>query len=238
MARPKPYYVGGKRVPSVTTITGKFKDSGGLIAWANMVGRGDRDCDEQEECEKCGRRAGKTQYEAMEKAADVGTYAHALIEAKVHDNDLMLMARLDKYAHLTADQLDLAADCLEAFDRWWSTQRVEIVETELRLVSDTHKYGGTMDLLATIDGKFALVDWKTSRGIYGDYLSQLAGYLLLVEENGFPAVEEIHILRIAKETAAFHHSSFPRRTFQPAVDFFLTCRKGYEQEKAVKKLLR
>ena len=35
MATPKEgYYVDGKRVPGVTTVLGRFKESGGLIHWS------------------------------------------------------------------------------------------------------------------------------------------------------------------------------------------------------------
>lgn len=33
----QPYLANGKRIPGVTTILGRFKDSGGLIKWANNV---------------------------------------------------------------------------------------------------------------------------------------------------------------------------------------------------------
>ena len=235
MGRPaQGYYIDGKRIPSVTTITGRFKDSGALMFWANAVGLGERDCDDQEPCRHCGRRKGKNHREAMNKAADVGKYAHALIEERVKGVEY----EPADFAHLTPEQLELAGGCIEAFDNWWGRNVVEVVATELSLVSTAHRFGGTLDALCIIDDKLTLVDWKTSAGVYADYLAQLGGYLILVEENGMGPIEQLEILRISKETAGFDHLSRPRKALQPALDYFLKARDLYEADKALAKLLK
>jgi hypothetical protein len=229
----QPYYVEGKRVPSVTTISSRFADKGGIIYWANQVGLGEKECDDQEACRVCGRKPGKRQYEAK-SAAEVGTYAHALIDQKVKGTEV----KAEDFLHLTNEQLLQAGDCLEAFDGWWDAYNVDIIETEMPLLSAKYRFGGTPDAIGRIGEQIALIDWKTSKGLYGDYICQLGGYLILLEENGYPPVDLIQILRVAKETAAFHHSNWPRRTFQPAIDHFLASRALYDLDKEMGKLLK
>lgn len=59
----------GKRVPSVTTILSRFKDSAALMIWANKEGLEGRPL----------RGEGST----ADKAAEAGTLAHAFVEADI-----------------------------------------------------------------------------------------------------------------------------------------------------------
>jgi len=60
------YLADGTRVPGVTTIISRFKESGGLMYWAWNEGREGRDY----------RDTSRT-------AADAGTLAHALVESRI-----------------------------------------------------------------------------------------------------------------------------------------------------------
>lgn len=236
MARPPIYKTkDGKRCPSVTTITGRYKETGALMWWANQIGLGIHEsCESQPICRKCGRRQGLTQAEGKTPAADTGKFAHALIEEKIVGSEF---ERRD-FEHLTQDQVDEATLCLETYVKWQSRFGVEYVSTELSLLSEAHKFGGTLDACGYIEGNFCLIDWKTSNGFYVDYLVQLAGYLILLEENGMPQVEEIHCLRFSKANASFEHRFWPRRTFEPAIDYFVAARGLYAMEAPLKKMLK
>ncbi|KKT39899.1 hypothetical protein A2W54_01585 [Candidatus Giovannonibacteria bacterium RIFCSPHIGHO2_02_43_13] len=50
--------------------------------------------------------------------------------------------------------------------------------------SQLHKFSGTVDALATIGGKFGVLDIKTSTGFYSDYNLQTAAYVLALQEQG------------------------------------------------------
>jgi len=79
---------------------------------------------------------------------------------------------------------------------------------ERRVKHPTHRYSGTFDLLAEVDGVFSLVDIKTSSGIWPDYALQTSAYLYalndepwLSDEKGkrtiLPkAVEKRYVLRL------------------------------------------
>lgn len=235
MARPKPYFnSSGQRVPSVTTITSRFKDSGGLMYWSNLVGRGERDCEEQDICIACGTRPGKTLAEARDKAADLGTYAHALIDGFITGH----VVEPEEFAHLTAEQHELADQCFRTFEQWWAQNDCEAVETELALVSEAHNFGGRLDGLIRVCGELSVVDWKTSAGLYADHIAQVCGgYMILAEESGFEPLRA-DLLRVSKETAGFSHHMWPRSSVQPAIDWFLQARELYELQRSLAKLLK
>ncbi|MDA1334453.1 MAG: hypothetical protein O2794_00355 [bacterium] len=74
---------------------------------------------------------------------------------------------------------------------------------EKTIWSVEHKYAGTIDALAEIDGKFGVLDIKTSTGVFDTYGYQTAAYMqALVEESVHKAlalprqVEKRWILRI------------------------------------------
>ena len=54
--------------------------------------------------------------------------------------------------------------------------RVDVIAAECQVVSEIHRYGGTLDLVATIDGVPSLLDFKTGRGVYPEHRIQLAAY--------------------------------------------------------------
>jgi hypothetical protein len=69
MPRPKiGYYVDGKPVPGTTTITGRFKDAGGLLYWAFEQGK----AAERKEIEKL--------YDKRDESGEAGTICHLLIQ--------------------------------------------------------------------------------------------------------------------------------------------------------------
>ncbi len=73
--------------------------------------------------------------------------------------------------------------------------RVDKEFVERRIFHPEHRYAGTIDTLALIDGKFGVLDIKTSQAIYRDYNLQTSAYIeALLEE--FPTLETRWILRI------------------------------------------
>lgn len=190
----KPYYnAEGKRVPSVTTIISNCKIGGiePLLIWAN----------------RCGQD-GKSHREEANKAADAGTCAHQMIEADI---------RGEKFDPEPFDYeaLDTAKPCFEAYLKWKEQTNLKLVQSEVRLVSEKYGFAGTMDALAQGE-QLVLGDWKTSGGVYPDYLIQLAAYQKLWEEYNpdQPITGGAYLLRISKQkhpddpvSFAYHHWS-------------------------------
>lgn len=210
--RPKAYKLqGGDRVPSVTTITGRFKDSGGLIHWAWSQGI-----------------EGKDYRETKESAADVGAMVHDWIDAYIHDD------QRKAFDSATPAQRGLAEKGFESFLEWSTQVGLEVLETEVPLVSEKHRFGGTFDALAVVAGRVILLDWKSSGGVYADYIVQLAGYRELLRERG-TKVDEAQLLRFGKEHGDFHQHHYPSQLLDKAWRAFELMRDLYELDKVLKK---
>jgi hypothetical protein len=234
MARPAGGYFlkDGTRVPSVTTILGRFKESGALIHWAagqaaqyvinNLPAKPSRG-DVVKVCETA-----KSAYrEVRDAAADAGTLAHAAVEAWV---------KRDTEFKFVGDDAVVARakKSFGAFLEWADQTHLEVTETEVSLVSEQHKFGGTLDAML-VRGKLSLGDWKTSNAIYAEYLCQLGGYAILWEENfpDRPIEGGFHLLRFDKSHGDFTHKWWSE--LDTAKRAFLLMRELYETDKELKK---
>lgn len=55
--------------------------------------------------------------------------------------------------------------------------KVNPEHVERRIVNTEHRYAGTIDTMATIDGRFGVLDIKTSEAVYRDYNIQTSAYM-------------------------------------------------------------
>jgi hypothetical protein len=204
MATPKAGYRNalGQKVPGVTTVLGRFKDSSGLIKWAYKQGR------EHENLAMRGLPAPGDLYEVTAKAALAGSVAHDLIEQHILTGQVQTSVPA-QWNEAPANVLALAWNSYEQFRQWLGMTKIEVIETEGGGVSEQYQYGGTFDGLGKDAlGNLVLIDWKTSNAVYEDYLVQLAAYAHLIEETSGRKVTGFHLLRVAKETADFAHHSW------------------------------
>jgi len=132
----------------------------------------------------------------------------------------------------------IANQALQGFQNalnWLQITNIEIIETEVSLVSEEYQFGGTLDAIMWWQGKLAIGDWKTSNSVYPDYLIQLACYKHLWEENNpnDKITGGFHLLRFAKETADFAHHYYAE--LDDAWEQFKLFRKAYDIDKKLKK---
>lgn len=211
----KPYKLKSKKVvPSVTTIIGRFKSPEPLLYWANKIGR-----------------EGLTLDEGRTPPMKAGTLAHRYIEAHTREGTK------PEDLHHTERERELSPLAMQAyanFLRWQLLTRIEFTHSEVKLVSEEHKFGGTLDAIATINGKKCIVDFKTGP-IYSDHIVQVAAYALLWNENNpdDPVGDEIHILSLKRDTADFAHAMFT--DFSKETEIFLKMRELYELIKLTEK---
>jgi hypothetical protein len=203
----------GKRVPGVTTITGRFKDSGGLVRWAFNCGRDGIDMDK-----------------ARDSAASAGSYAHAWIEDEIHGELMTPFPDADQ------ELLKMAGVGLAAFREYREQTRIEVLSTEEALISEVHRYGGTYDALVKINGKLMIWDLKSSNRVYPEYLSQLAAYQILLEEHGHTDFQGGQILRVGKDYGDFHVHNYPAHVMSRAKETFLLMRRLYDLDAELKKV--
>ena len=190
----------GVKAPSVTTILGRFKDSGGLIKWAYKQGR------EHENLAMRKLPAPANLYDKVGEAALAGTIAHHLIDTHIRHGADKVSEYAAEYTNTDPDVKRRAWNGYQQFVKWLTNSRIVVEAHERQLISEKHRFGGTPDAVGVdADGNFVLVDWKTSNKLYGGMLIQLAAYSLLLEEREGRIPQGAHILRVAKESADFAH---------------------------------
>lgn len=201
----------GTRVPGTTTILGRFKDSGGLVHWAWKLG-----------CEGVDYRR------RTEDAGVAGTLTHELIEAHILGRDPVLTGK--------GELLTLAQKGFQAFKEWAEGSRLEVTHTEVPLVSEQWRFGGTLDAVGRLLGRLVLIDWKSSNRIYADYIVQVSAYRELWEEH-FPdqRITGIHLLRVGKEFGDFHHHSWPIEVLDLGWRQFRLLRQAYDLDAPLKR---
>ena len=220
--RPKGGYqlASGEKVPGVTTIIGRFKDSGGIIYWAWDQGRNGFDF-----------------RETKDDAAQAGTIAHALVEYHITGKSDEEITRMIEEEKVTPEILEKANRAYENYLNWEKTTKLSVVKTEMSLVSETYKFGGTFDGIAVveIDGVRSLADWKTSSAIYRDALVQVAAYKWLWEENfpDQPIEGGFHLCRFSRDEADFSHHYF--ENLDDGWRQFVLFREAFDIDKRLKK---
>ena len=114
----------------------------------------------------------------------------------------------------------------------------EIIWTEKHFCSEKYLYGGTPDLLVKKDGKYILVDFKTSKAIYPDYLIQGSAYAQLIKENQNIEIEKFIICRFPKDNTETEIKEFSKDDLKYAFKYFKTLRKAFDLDKQISKLTR
>jgi len=206
----------GTRVPGVTTVisTSLGWSKGALMHWAWTEGK-----------------EGRNYRETQQQAADAGTLAHAMVESRIHGTTFTVPPTASE------EQVRLARLSFDAFREWFDQSRIDLVETEMHLISEEWRFGGTPDAVGRIKGNLCLLDWKTSRGIYAEYLIQLAAYEHLWNANRPDHITGgIHTCRFDKTTGGFSHHWWPSEALRPAWRAFLALRDLYDLQRAMKAL--
>lgn len=175
----------GTRAPGTTTITGML-DKPQLVAWANRLGLEGID---------------SAQY--RDSMAGIGTLTHAMALADLSGQPLS-----EDLTEYSPKEIDLAENAVIKFLDWRKAHDVKPILLETPLVSEEHRYGGTIDCYCLLDGVPTLADFKTGKAIYSEMVFQLAAYRQLLLEHGYP-VECVRIVRIGRdETEGFEERIF------------------------------
>lgn len=125
----------------------------------------------------------------LEKAASLGDEVHEFAEE--------FAKRKVAGEEMTADMLefddDRALSMANDFLDWVDEHNVEFVEAERLAYSKNHRYVGTFDALAYVDGVLTLIDYKTSKRIYLGHKLQSSGYWNSRQEEADYIGEDIQI---------------------------------------------
>lgn len=83
---------------------------------------------------------------------------------------------------------------ISAFLDWYQNRKVKALDVERRIVSRKHIYAGNIDVLAEIEGKFGILDIKTSDKVWDDHFIQTAAYFQAYNEGNLRRAETYWIL--------------------------------------------
>ena len=121
----------------------------------------------------------------LSNAADKGTAVHNAIEN-----------------YIKFDIVDIPPEHSGYFDgflEWWNQHDIQVVASEVRVYHKIMRYGGTIDLLAYVDGVLTLIDIKTTSVLSEKSCGvQLEAYSQALKSLGFQIEQKI-ILHLKKD---------------------------------------
>lgn len=203
------YIINNKKLPSVTTIIGRFKNAIGLIIWSNQLGL-----------------KGLNYFDELKKAGDTGTSLHDLAELHIKGEDY----------ELPEDPTVL--HCFNQFLEWWDNLTCEVIWTEKKYISKELNVGGCPDLLVKKDGKYILVDFKSSKAVYSDMIIQLSCYANLIKENDNIEIDRAVIVRFPKDDDDTEIRKFTKEELAVGLKQFKLLRKAFDLDKDLNKILK
>lgn len=179
-------------VPGVTSIL-RILDKPALLPWAagkaseyvrkNMPENPTK-AQIKEVCEKA-----KTEWQRLrDEAGDIGTEVHAVAEALFQGRPIKL------------PENEQAQNGVKALQAWIKANDIRPIDTELIVFSRECFVAGTMDMLASVNGKLSQVDFKTGSGIYKEHLFQTGIYRRAWQEEAGETIEQNIIVNLNKKT--------------------------------------
>jgi hypothetical protein len=106
-------------------------------------------------------------YRNMSRRGDVGTAVHAAVEAWINTPG---------EEPPVVDNLDLLPYIAGAIS-YLNEHVARVIHTEVTLFNREYQYAGTVDAIVKLkEGGVAIVDWKTSKGVYPEHALQLVAY--------------------------------------------------------------
>jgi len=172
----------GKSYPSLTGVTGLMGREG-IKAWRKAVG--------EQEANRVSR-----------VASSRGTAMHNLAEYYVLQNEA-------KFNEAAEKAMPDAIHLFKTLQRKISQGLEEVLAVESQLYSDELEVAGTVDCIGKYFGKYAVMDWKTSRkkkekSYITNYFCQGAGYAKMWEERTGMKIDHILIFVATEETGKTH----------------------------------
>lgn len=204
------YSADGKRVPRVTEVLSAMLHEDSLMSWANGLG-----------WKRISYRA------FMREAADKGTYAHMAVEKYLRNGSL----DVKKDLQIPNDRvLETVLSCMDGFMDWWKKLHKKYKKIELIYLEETmvHPYfGGTCDCLLKLDGKYWLVDFKTSNHMNYSYTLQLAAYRFLLREMKAIELSGCMVLQMSKTEHSYSEYLLNLEENKEHLDFIVDCENTF-----------
>lgn len=132
--------------------------------------------------------------QTTKRAQEIGTEAHALVEAKMR----IVLGQPGATEPVVSDEALWAA---MAAEDWARANQVRPLAIEQTVWSARHRFAGTMDLFATVGAEAApmVIDYKSGKKIYAEALLQNVAYQCAWIEMGHGPIAGGLIVRIPKD---------------------------------------
>lgn len=202
------YKIGSERIPSVTGVLANLGwKYPALLGWQAKMLRQGIDPD-----------ASKI------AAGTVGTLVHLMIEA-------FLQKTIVDLSFFSEDQIVKARVAFGGFMKWYKKNKIKPLAVEEILTHRVLRYGGTIDLRCTVNGRPTLVDWKSATAIFVDHRIQAAAYAELIRHR-YKTKVDVVIVHLNKETGVATPHEFP--DLKSELEVFRLCLKLHRLHLTVK----
>jgi hypothetical protein len=256
------YLLNGKKLTGVTTIIGiaDFGKGSSLIQWSanqavdyikdnalefnGMVEKKNgeivRKQDEYVVSGETLENARKAWVKTRDKAGDIGTVVHKMVEeyvkSRIKKTNFNLIKTRDNFIlqegiTFSQEELDKVEPMFEQFIEWEKQDEITFLLSEQQLYSKEHWYAGTVDLVFLKEGKIYLGDLKTAANVYLSNMTQMGGYeIMLSELRKIPNCAGYCVINIPKlinkEGKAFRRIKYDTKT-QSHKQAFMDCLSLY-----------
>ena len=152
---------------------------------------------------------GEEYHRVIDEALEIGNDTHQWIEDYIN------------FGHACTDPSHHIFKPVKAFLKWTEEYKPKWIDAERKVYCDKHKYAGTVDAVAKINGRVCVIDFKTSKKIYKPYHLQISAYAQSIRRiDGLRQWPLGIILRLDKETGLFQ-----QKVFEPKDHFktFIKC---------------
>jgi len=229
------YEEAGKKIylPSVTTII-NILDKPALLFWhvkqtVAYIGQHlpelrAEDLTKEKALEILGK-AKEYAKELAQEQADIGKKIHDLI-----------------HLHLLGEKIDLSVEDEKvqagflAFLSWLNEHEFEPLAMEKIIYHPEYMYAGKLDVAGILDGELAIMDWKSSNGIYLEHYLQLSAYVKAYQAMENKPVKKAFIIHLGKEDGSF--MAYEMKDIETPFSLFLSCLNIYNGKKQIQKNIK
>jgi hypothetical protein len=211
--------------PSVTTIL-KQLNKPALIGWAVKMcaewiqTKADKDPNgmyilNDEDVEKMTKEYKAVSEEAMDIGSEVHNHIESYVKAKL---------RGESY-DVKGEKRDEVQNGFLAFLGWEKEYVESWIESEVKVDYEKESqycYCGIVDGVAKFkDGRTMLIDFKVSKGIYPEYITQLSAYRNAYEQYSGKPIDDMGILRLDKLTGEPEWKEYDEDKYIAEINSFL-----------------
>lgn len=176
---------------------------------------------------------GRDYKDTRNKLAGIGSQAHYAVEADIKGEPYDV-ARVP----MSEEDREAVRRTIESWRAWKNVVAFEAIASELELVSEIYKFGGTFDLglhVGLAKRRYALIDLKTGKA-RESHLVQIAAYRQLWNENHpEQQLDEAYLLLLDRDTGAFHWNYYPTAVMDSGWRTFRALRLIHDEKPIIKK---